>query len=404
MMRLTRRFGQAFAAVLLAGVLTAVAVGGEGGEPRAVKFAKHVIANEPAISATALDVDGDGLLDVVSAGGQHGGHSKWAHLIYWHRAPKWERKLVGRLKQDAIILHTEAVDFTSRGPVKDRLKRRPEITVADGLRGEVWWFRYDRAARKWSGSILVSGFPGVHGTAAGDIDGDGYADLLVPTQRGRPKKGIVWLKNPGKTGEREEPWTGRYALADAFEITGGQHYVRLVDINADGKLDVLHGSSDRKHGWFGFWLQGRSPFSPWTARAMSGPMKRATNLDAADLNGDGRVDLVGTEGHGVGVWWFPAPDYQPRRVDNTLKSAHCLALGDFNRDGATDIVSCGYASKKVACFLNRGNGVFRPLVIDQDQCAYDASAVDLDKDGDLDILLAGMKSYNVVWYENLGTD
>jgi hypothetical protein len=62
----------------------------------------------------------------------------------------------------------------------------------------------------------------------------------------------------------------------------------------------------------------------------------ATNLDAADLNGDGKIDLVGTEGHGAGVWWFPAPDYKPVRIDDTLKSAHCLALGDF--DGNKTVV------------------------------------------------------------------
>ena len=39
-------------------------------------------------------------------------------------------------------------------------------------------------------------------------------------------------------------------------------------------------------------------------------------------------------------------------------------------------------------------------VIGRDQAAYDIRAVDLDRDGDLDLLVAGQISRNVVWYEN----
>ena len=39
-------------------------------------------------------------------------------------------------------------------------------------------------------------------------------------------------------------------------------------------------------------------------------------------------------------------------------------------------------------------------VVAQEQAAYDIRALDMDRDGDLDLLIAGQQSLNVVWYEN----
>ncbi|MCA9030481.1 MAG: hypothetical protein KDA66_06700, partial [Planctomycetaceae bacterium] len=53
-----------------------------------------------------------------------------------------------------------------------------------------------------------------------------------------------------------------------------------------------------------------------------------------------------------------------------------------------------------AWFENDGAGNFKTHVIGEGQAAYDLRAVDMDKDGDLDLLVAGQNSQNVVWYEN----
>jgi hypothetical protein len=366
--------------------------------PPTVQFVKHVIDAEiPAIAACAMDVDGDGRLDVVAAGGPSGWHSKWAYLVNWYKAPDWQRQAVCQLDTNAVILNLEAVDFTTKHKGSERAVKSPEIAVLDGVFGEVWWYRYDRLSGKWTGSRIVRDLEFAHGTATGDIDRDGYTDLLVPTQRKNPKDGLIWIRNPRTPKERENLWPN-YAIATNF-ILACCHYVSLVDVNKDGRLDALHAASLGK-GWFGFWLQPTDPRRPWQLHTLDCPGKEATNLDGADLNGDGRVDLVGTEGHGVGVWWFPAPEYQAVRLDDTLTNTHCLALGDFTGDGAVDIVTCGFASRKVACFVNSGTGTFTRIVIDDNQCAYDARSVDLDGDGDLDILLSGQNSGNLVWYEN----
>jgi len=373
--------------LLLTSAVTCAA--GEG-----VSFEKHVIdAGFPAISAAAMDVDGDGLLDVVASGGPSGGKSEWSHLVRWYRAPLWEMAPVCELEEGAIILHMERVNFLGESGLQTA-----QVSVTDGHFGDIWWCRFDKGTGKWVTMRVVDGVKYCHGTASGDVDRDGFDDLLVPYQPDRENQGMLWAENPGP-GDAGAAWP-KHKLASSFAIDGWLHYVRLWDVNGDDRLDALLGSSG-KDGWFGFWTQPADPGAEWPARKLEGPMRKATNLTAGDVDGDGLVDLIGTEGHGTGLWVFKSPDYAPTRVDETLTNAHCVALGDYDGNGALDIVSCGFGNKRVACLLNDGQGQFSTVTVDSDQCAYDALTVDLDADGDEDILLSGQKSGNLVWYENL---
>ena len=51
-------------------------------------------------------------------------------------------------------------------------------------------------------------------------------------------------------------------------------------------------------------------------------------------------------------------------------------------------------------YLNRGKGEFESVLLDGDEESYDLRHVDMDGDGDFDLLNAGRASQNVVWYEN----
>ena len=67
---------------------------------------------------------------------------------------------------------------------------------------------------------------------------------------------------------------------------------------------------------------------------------------------------------------------------------------------ATLMRRAGKDSFTAAWFENDGQGNFTTHHIHEDQASYDVQLVDMDGDGDLDILNAGQESRNVVWFEN----
>ncbi len=108
----------------------------------------------------------------------------------------------------------------------------------------------------------------------------------------------------------------------------------------------------------------------------------ATNLTPVDVNRDGVMDVIATRGHGLGVIWFEGPRWKEHTIHSTLASPHCLAVADLDQDGDPDAATVGYESKIAAWFENDGRGQFQTHVLDEDQCAYDIRAVDMDGDTD----------------------
>ena len=148
------------------------------------------------------------------------------------------------------------------------------------------------------------------------------------------------------------------------------------------------------------WEAGKDPNKPFTKHLLPGKHPGATNIMPADVNGDGKLDIIASRGHGTGLIWYENPKWKIHDINTNLMSPHCLQVGDIDGDGDTDAATCAYLSRKAAWFENDGKGKFTTHIINADQCAYDIRLVDMDNDNDLDVLIAGQQSKNVVWYEN----
>ncbi len=363
---------------------------GAKGAPVGGGWRKHVVASGfHSATVVAADFNGDKKPDIVAAADGR---------VLLFAAPGWERAVLSDAALALSCIHSEVMDVNRDG--------RPDwIGAQYDKPGRIVWLENTGKPGVWPMRAVDEQVNGIHGLLVADVDGDGIADLAANS--GQPKdtpfpNSLVWYRTPAKGGTA---W--RRTVFARGDAPGLSHYLGVGDVNGDGRPDAATGAKGGPQDetgsgeWFAWWEAPKDPATaPWKKHLLPGKHPGATNILMADVDGDGRNDFVASRGHGKGVLWFHAPDWKPRDINPDLAGPHCLAIGDLDRDGDIDAVTCAKDDLVAAWFENDGKGRFTTHILGRNQAAYDIRLHDLDADGDLDVLIAGQVSKNIVWYEN----
>jgi len=163
---------------------------------------------------------------------------------------------------------------------------------------------------------------------AEELDGDGWTDLIVV---GFPGAKTRWLRNPGRPGE---PWREYTAV----EKTGNES-PDWNDVDKDGHKELLFVSEEG----MAFARPGADPTKIWPIRVIAGTKdpRPGHGLGTGDINGDGRDDVLCPEG----FWEAPADPASVPWVFHKAKlgfeaPAQMVVL-DVDGDGDADVVSSG---------------------------------------------------------------
>ena len=187
-----------------------------------------------------------------------------------------------------------------------------------------------------------------------DLNGDGSQDLVATNADSNT---VSVLLNRDDGSGRFQPYVN-YALGvDA----GADPTVDLGDLNGDGSLDLVAANPDLK-GVSVLLNRGDGSFgAPSRFSAVSEPK----DVRAADITGDGRLDVVATDGF-VHVAVLPGNgdgSLAAGRDYRTAWSPQRIAVADFNGDGKLDVAtsnSCCRVRHGVSVLLNTGHGTLAP--------------------------------------------
>lgn len=222
---------------------------------------------------------------------------------------------------------------------------------------------------------------GPHAVAIGDIDGDGDEDIATATLYNDL---VVWYENNG-TGQFEE------SHITSIEENEGYRHIELADLDSDGDLDIITGSSSDNHiAWQA--NDGNGNFSPMLTLTDDVDYPRDFEID--DLDADGDMDICAISFDDGEVYWFPNDGSQnfPSLIilSENSHQARQIATEDLNEDGLLDIISCSFGADGLVWYPNLGGGSFNAanhLALNDDVKTFTLG--DFNFDGHIDIFAIG---------------
>jgi hypothetical protein len=308
-------------------------------------------------NARFLDLDADGKLDIVASDMRSG--NVYAGLA----KDNFALKPIAHLQHPA---HIEQVDLDKDG-LKDLLVADlGSFEPADHQNGAVYWLRQQKD-HTFKTIAIAEHLARTADARAADFDGDGDLDIIVSVFGWRKTGNVTLLEN------RTKNWNAPEFVPKVIDPRTGSIHVPIADLNGDGKPDFVTVFAQEHETIVAFINKssaGKIEFAPQTIYTAPHPNWGSSGIELVDLDGDGDLDVLYTHGDTFD--------------DSYVKPYHGIQWLE-----------------------NRGTYPFTEHTLASMPGIQRAQAIDLDGDGDLDIVATAMidagpanaKLPSLVWLE-----
>jgi len=336
-----------------------------------------------AVSVYAADVDGDGDLDVLSA-------SRDDDKIAWYEngggsSPNFTEHVITIGADGATSVY--AADVDGDGDL--------DVLSGSSYDNKIAWYENDGSAPPaFTEHVITTAAGSVHSVYAVDVEGDGDLDVLYASWGDNE---IAWYENQGGT---PLVFTRHVVAADVIRATS----VYAADVDRDGDVDVLSASrNDNEIAWYE--NDGGSP-PAFVGHVITTFADGARSVYAADVDGDGDVDVLSASEDDDKLAWYEngggsLPAFTEHVITTDADGAWSVYAADVDGDGDVDVLSASRDDDKIAWYENEGglSPTFTEYVITTDaRGACSVYATDVDGDGDVDVLSASRNDDKIAWY------
>ncbi len=330
------------------------------------------------------DVNGDNYLDILSG-----------RNVYMNpggaMTANWTKVDLGRNVDGILFMDVDQDEYVD--------------LIAQALPAIYWVEAEDKDGNTWRfkqiGEVPATSHVNSQGFEKGQLTGDGKMEFLIAGD------GDIYCFEIPRNPEKQ---TWKKALIGKNTSDEG---IGVGDIDGDGNLDVVAGRRPQggNEPMILVWFENPGSLSEsWKDTEVGTSNHPIDRVEVADLNGDGANDIVISEERFPGkepdgnLFWYLNPgsrgnvNWERNRIV-TQYSMNNLDVADLDLDGDVDLITSEHKGPQLETqiWVNDGSGKFNKISIDEGKESHlGTKLADLDKDGDLDLVSAGWDQYQFI--------
>jgi hypothetical protein len=256
--------------------------------------------------------------------------------------PRW--RSLARVQAPA---HAEMIDLDGDGRQDLLVANLGSFYPSDDLVGSVVWLR-GSADGTFTPITLLEGVGRVADVQAADFRGVGKLDLVVAVFGWRNTGAVLYLEN------QTTDWSKPKFVPRVLDERHGAIHVPVGDLNGDGRPDCVALISQEHETVVAFLNEGNGRFRKETIYTAPHPAYGSSGIQLVDLDGDGDLDVLYTNGDVLGAPYLLKPYHGVGWLENRgafpfehhpltpLYGAMRAVAADLEGNGKLDIVAVSY--------------------------------------------------------------